>query len=89
MIIISFQLVLGTCTWNDLAICENILWIYPRWLSGKEFTCQNRRCRFKENGNPLQYSCLENPMDREAWEAPVHAVTELDITEHACTKYIL
>ena len=22
------------------------------------------------NGNPLQYSCLENPMDREAWRAP-------------------
>ena len=24
------------------------------------------------NGNPLQYSCLENPMDREAWWATVH-----------------
>ena len=24
------------------------------------------------NGNPLQYSCLENPMDREAWRATVH-----------------
>ena len=28
------------------------------------------------NGNPLQYSCLENPMDRKAWRAPVHGVTE-------------
>ena len=28
------------------------------------------------NGNPLQYSCLENPMDREAWQATVHGVTE-------------
>ena len=28
------------------------------------------------NGNPLQYSCLENPMDREAWRATVHGVTE-------------
>ena len=27
------------------------------------------------NGNPLQYSCLENPMDREAWWAIVHGVT--------------
>ena len=27
------------------------------------------------NGNPLQYSCLENPMDREAWWAPVLGVT--------------
>ena len=24
------------------------------------------------NGNPLQYSCLENPMDREAWQATIH-----------------
>ena len=27
------------------------------------------------NGNPLQYSCLENPMDRGAWQAAVHGVT--------------
>ena len=27
------------------------------------------------NGNPLQYSCLENPMDGGAWEAAVHGVT--------------
>ena len=35
----------------------------------------------EENGNPLQYSCLVNPMDRGAWWAPVHGVTkELDMT---------
>ena len=28
------------------------------------------------NGNPLQYSCLENPIDRGAWWATVHAVTK-------------
>ena len=28
------------------------------------------------NGNPLQYSCLENPMDRGAWRARVHRVTK-------------
>ena len=28
------------------------------------------------HGNPLQYSCLENPMDRGAWQAPVHGVAE-------------
>ena len=28
------------------------------------------------NGNPLQYSCQENPMDRGAWQAEVHGVTK-------------
>ena len=32
-------------------------------------------------GNPLQYSCLENPMDRGAWQATVHVVAESDRTE--------
>ena len=35
----------------------------------------------KGNGNPLQYSCLENPIDRGAWWAAVHGVAkELDTT---------
>ena len=29
-----------------------------------------------EHGNPLQYSCLENPMDRGAWRATVHRVAK-------------
>ena len=29
--------------------------------------------------NPLQYSCLENPMDREAWWATVHGITKSQI----------
>ena len=29
-----------------------------------------------EHANPLQYSCLENPMDRGAWRATVHGVTK-------------
>ena len=33
------------------------------------------------NGTPLQYSCLENPMDRGAWWATVHGVTKSDTTE--------
>ena len=39
------------------------------------------------NGNPHQYSCLKNPVDRGAWWAAVHRVAELDTTEvpqHAC-----
>ena len=31
----------------------------------------------EENGNPLQYSCLRNPMDRGAWQAIVHGVTRV------------
>ena len=35
------------------------------------------------NGNPLQNSCLGNPMDREAWRVTVHGVNrEMNVTEH-------
>ena len=41
------------------------------------------------NGNPLQYSCLENPMDRGAWWATVHGGhKESEMTEHACTSVL-
>ena len=36
----------------------------------------SRRSPGGRNGNPLQYSCLENPMDRGAWWATVHGVTK-------------
>ena len=32
------------------------------------------------NGNPLQYSCLENPMDREAWQTTVYGITKSQTT---------
>ena len=60
----------------------------PWWLSSKEPACQcrtHKRLRFEPwvgkipgegNGNPLQYSCLENPMDWGAWRAAVHGVTK-------------
>ena len=39
------------------------------------------------NGNPLQYSCLENSMDRGAWLAIIHGTAESDMTKHAaCTQ---
>ena len=56
----------------------------PKWLSDKESVGQSRKCSrhgFDSwsgrspgggNANPLQYSCLENPMDRGAWWAPGH-----------------
>ena len=52
----------------------------PRWVRGKETTCNegdkglsgSGRSPRVGNGNPLQYSCLENPMDRRAWQAIPH-----------------
>ena len=35
------------------------------------------RCAGEGNGNPLQYSCLGNPMDRGAWRATVHGVARV------------
>ena len=43
----------------------------------------------EENDNPLQYSCLENPMDREAWRATVHGIIkESDKTKATHTHTI-
>ena len=55
----------------------------PRWFGGKESACQavdmgsipgSARSLGEGNGNPLQYSCLEEPMDRGAWWATDHGV---------------
>ena len=57
----------------------------PSGSVGKESTCnagdlglipESGRSTGKGNGNPLQYSCLENSMDRGAWQAAVHGVTK-------------
>ena len=37
----------------------------------------SRRSPGEEHGNPLQYSCLENPKDRRAWQAIAHGVTRV------------
>ena len=61
--------------------CDNV----RCWASGIESACQCRRHRLIPgqgrspgvgNGNPLQYSCLENSMDRGAWRATVHGVAK-------------
>ena len=53
--------------------------------SGKESVCQagdsgsipeSGRSPGEGNGNPLHYSCLDNPMDRGAWRATVHGVSK-------------
>ena len=69
----------------------------PHWLHGKESACSAEdkrdaslipglgRSLGGENGNPLQFSCLENFMDRGACWATVHGVAESDMTECVCT----
>ena len=50
-------------------------------LGGRGLNPGLRRSSGGGNGNTLQYSCLENPMDRGAWWGTVHGVAESDITE--------
>ena len=75
----------------------------PQWLSGKDSTCNAEAAggtdlipglgRFPGGGHgyPLQYSCLENPMDR-AWQATVHGGAKSQIHQkllimHACITF--
>ena len=59
---------------------------FPGGSDSKESVCNVRelssipglaRYPGERNGNPLQYSCLEKSMDREAWRAIVHGVTKI------------
>ena len=77
-----------------------VLYVYivyvglSRWHSDKEATSQCRRCKTHSfspwigqipwRRNPLQYSCLENSMDRGAWQATVHGATK----SQTCYIYI-
>ena len=73
---------------------------FPAGASGKEPTRQCRRCKRLwfdpwvgkipwRNGNPLQYSCLGNPMDRGAWRVTVHGVANSRTRLSTHTSYCL
>ena len=82
---------------NVLYFRSGISW----WLSGKASVCNvgdaclvpgSGRSFGGGHGNPFQYSCLENPMDRGTWRATVHKViknwTRLkSLSTHACTYF--
>ena len=75
------------CLLSPTANSANLLYLYSLswWFSGKESACSAggagsipRSGRSPRGGssNPLQYSCLENPMDRGDWQATVHGVAK-------------
>ena len=81
-----------------------VIWSFPGGTSGKEPACQCRRLGDvnltpgsgrspgERYGNPLHYSCLENPMDGGAWQATVHGVQRVEhdlVTEHIHTHIII
>ena len=97
------------CTLISLPHCH---WGLAWWLSGKEFTCSagdgdpgsipgSGRSPGKGNGNTLQYSFLENPIDRRAWWATVLGVAKsraqvskqtaatLSLVHTACGRFVL
>ena len=72
--------------------CSNVTLLkgFPGGSDSKESTCNAGdlgsvrglgRSTGEGNGNPLQYSCLENLMDREAWQTIVHGIAQSDMTE--------
>ena len=73
-----FSRIINIYTWTS------VRFEFPRWFSGKESTCNSgdsgsisgpERSPGGGNSNPLQYSCLENSMAREAWQAAELGVT--------------
>ena len=70
---------------SSLGVGGRHFWGFPDGSVGKESTCNTRdggsipglgRSPGEGHGNPLQDSCLENPMERRAWQAIVHRVAK-------------
>ena len=56
-------------------IAQNQIWL-KQHCKHNEYLAVFKTRNGEGNGTPLQYSCLENPMDRGAWKAAVHGVAE-------------
>ena len=54
---------------------------------GPRFNPESGRSSGEGDGNPFQYSCLENPMDRGTWQVTVHSITKswTPLSERVCT----
>ena len=92
MLLLLFASLPYNIDWMFLFCSHVYWWIMvvglPQGLSSKEFACSAEaagdmgsipgwgRYPGEGHGSPLQYSCLENPMDRGAWWATVHRVTK-------------
>ena len=63
-----------------LLYCRQSLYQWVTWEAHLVCLCLNintpKHCSWEGNGNPLQYSCLESPVDRGAWWAAVHGVAQ-------------
>ena len=58
----------------------------PLFLPGEFYGWRSLAGCSHGNGNPFQYSCLGNPMDREAWQATVQRAAESDVIDQPTTK---
>ena len=81
----TFYLSINSSILTDIYWALSMFQGFPGSSDGKESACNTRdqglisgSGRSTEgNGNPLQYSCLKNPMDRRAWWATIHGVTRV------------
>ena len=63
----------------NFSFWHNVFEIHPSWCVYQQFVpfyCCVVLHGGEGNGNPLQYSCLENPMDGGAWQATVHGIAK-------------
>ena len=82
--------IVGSLTSRAVRWYKFVLFMPLRGSDGKESTCNSgdqglipglRRSPGEGNDNPLQYSCLANPMNRVAWRARVHGIAKSQLSD--------